>query len=208
MGRLHVRLVRQALSKRGHARRGRQLAHHRPRREPRVDRAGHHGRRRALPVPDAAPVGPRAGADRHSRDPDGRLAAHLLRAAEFHAGPRVGGGGAHRLLHRLRRHRGPLPARRDGRVAHRGGPRLRGDALAGISLRHAAAHHAGRDRGRADGVHAFDRRLRDHVLHGRRRNRDAAAADLLDDQDRGDAGGQRGVDALDAVDVGAHHHRL
>ncbi len=39
-------------------------------------------------------------------------------------------------------------------------------------------------------------------------HRDAAAADLLDDQDRGDARGQRRVDAADAADVGADRHRL
>ena len=37
---------------------------------------------------------------------------------------------------------------------------------------------------------------------------DAAAADLLDDQDRRDARGQRRVDAVDAADVGADHHRF
>ena len=37
---------------------------------------------------------------------------------------------------------------------------------------------------------------------------DAAAADLLDDQDRGDARGQRRVDAADAADAGADHHRF
>ena len=71
--------------------------------------------------------------------------------------------------------------------------------VGGVPLRDAAAHHARRHRRRADGVHAVDRRLRDHVLHGRRRHRDAAAADLLDDQDRGDPRGQRGVDAVDAA---------
>ena len=49
------------------------------------------------------------------------------------------------------------------------------------------ADSARRDRGRADGVHAVDRRFRDHVLHRRRGRADAAAAHLLDDQDRGDA---------------------
>ena len=92
--------------------------------------------------------------------------------------------------------------------ADRGRPRLRRHALAGVPLRDAAAHHAGRDRRRADGVHAVDRRLRHHLLHRRRRDRDAAAADLLDDQDRRDARGQRRVDAADAADVGADHHRL
>ena len=80
--------------------------------------------------------------------------------------------------------------------------------LQAFALRHAAADHARRDRRRADGVHAVDRRLRDHVLHRGRGHRDAAAADLLDDQDRGDARGQRGVNAAHAADVAADRHRV
>jgi len=42
----------------------------------------------------------------------------------------------------------------------------------------------------------------------RRRHRHAPAADLLDDQDRGDSRGQRGIDAVDAADTRAYHHRF
>ena len=80
--------------------------------------------------------------------------------------------------------------------------------FAAFRLRHAAAHHAGGDRRRADGLHAVDRRLRHHVLHRRRRHRDAAAADLLDDQDRRHPRSQRGVDTVDAADARAYHHRF
>jgi ABC-type spermidine/putrescine transport system permease subunit II len=112
------------------------------------------------------------------------------------------------FLHRVRRHRRALAPGRHGREPDRGRARLRRDAVRGVPLRHAAAHHARRDRRRADGLHAVDRRLRHHVLHRRRRHGDAAAADLLDDQDRGDSRGQRGVDAVDAAHTRAYHHRF
>src|SRR5581483_1349288 len=69
-------------------------------------------------------------------------------------------------------------------------------------------HHAGGRRGRADGIHAVDRRLRDHLLHRRRGHGDASAADLLDDQDRGDARGECGVNAAHAAHVAADRHRV
>ena len=74
---------------------------------------------------NAAAVDPRARADRHSRDPDGRLAADLLRAAQPHAGTGLGGARPHRVLHRLRRHRRALAAGRNGREPDRGRARLR-----------------------------------------------------------------------------------
>src|SRR5439155_23183735 len=88
------------------------------------------------------------------------------------------------------------------------GARLRSFAMERVSLHHVAIDHAGRDRRRADGVHAVDRRFRDHLLHRRRRHGDAAFADLLDDQDRRDSRGQRGVQLVDAVDARAYHHCL
>src|SRR5262249_34130612 len=86
--------------------------------------------------------------------------------------------------------------------------RLRRHAVERLPLRDTAADHAGCHRRRADGVHALDRRFRDHVFHRRRRHGDAAAADLLDDQDRRDAGGERGIQPVDAADAGAYHHRI
>src|SRR4029079_5612815 len=76
-----------------------------------------------------------------------------------------------------------------------------------LPLCHAAADHARRGRRRADGLHAVDRRFRDHVLHRRRRHRDAALADLLDDQDRRHARSQRCVNAAYAADVVPHRRR-
>ncbi len=184
VGRLHAGLVPQARRQQRDAAGGGQLAPHRLRREPRLDRAGHDGRHRDVPLQDAPPADPRADADRHSRDPDGRVAPHLLRAAQLHARPRLGRARAHRVLHRLRRDRRARAPRGHGREPGRGGARPRRHAIAGVRLRHASAHHAGRDRRRADGLHLVDRRLRHHVLHGGRRHGDAAAADLLDDQDR------------------------
>ena len=137
----------------------------------------------------------------------GVVAADLLRAAQLHARAGLGRARAHRVLHRLRRDRRARAAGRHGREPDRGGARLRRVAVAGVPLRDAAADHAGRHRRRADGLHAVDRRLRDHVLHRRRGHGDAAAADLLDDQDRGHARGQRRVNAADAADVAADRRR-
>ena len=89
----------------------------------------------------------------------------------FTLGLRVGGARAHRVLHRLRRDRRARAPGRHGREPDRGGARLRRHAVAGVPLRDAAADHAGRHRRRADGVHAVDRRFRDHVLHRRRGHR-------------------------------------
>src|SRR5262252_5303054 len=77
-----------------------------------------------------------------------------------------------------------------------------------VPLRDATAYHARRHRRRADGLHALDRRLRDHVLHRRRRHCHAAAADLLDDQDCRDARGECRFQPVDAADAGAYHHRI
>ena len=191
------------LRRRRHAGRRRQFAADRRHGQRGVDRARNHGGRGDAPLQAHRAAGARADADRDSRDSDGRQSADLLRAAELHAGPRIGGAGAHRVLHRLRRNRRPRPAGRHGRGADRGGARLRCVARQRVPVRDAATDHAGRHRRRADGVHIVDRRLRHHVLHRRGRHRDAAATDLLDDQDRRDARGQCRVNAADAADVAA-----
>ncbi len=90
-----------------------------------VDGAGHDGRHRDAPLPAAPAADPGADADRDPRDPDGRVAAHLLRAAQLHARARVGRARAHRVLHRLRRDRRARAARRHGREPGRGRARLR-----------------------------------------------------------------------------------
>src|SRR5512146_2669071 len=207
MGGLHARLVSQARRRPGHAGGRRQLARDRPRREPRVDDPRHDGRHRdaSLPAPPAAD--PDLRADRDPRDPDRRVAPHLLRPPQLPARSRVGRAGAYRVLHRLRGDRRARAPRRHGGDADRGGARLRRHPVERVPLRDAAADHAGRHRRRADGLHAVDRRFRHHLLHGRRRHGDAAAPDLLDDQDRGDPRGQRGVNPAHAAHVGADRHR-
>src|SRR5206468_8720683 len=59
-----------------------------------------------------------------------------------------------------------------------------------------------------DSTHRVYIRFRHHFFYRRRGYRHAATPDLLDDQDRRDPGGQRGIDAADASHAGADHHRF
>ena len=70
----------------------------------------------------------------------------------------------------------------------------------GLLEGHAAADPAGGDGGGAPGLRAVDRRLRRHLVRRGRRRHHAAAADLLDGEERALAGDQRRLDRAAAVD--------
>ncbi len=74
--------------------------------------------------------------------------------------------------------------------------------------RHLSADPAGRGGRGADGLHALAGRFRDQLLHRRGGRFHAAAADLLDDQDRRHARGQCGLHAADAAHAEPGRRRL
>ena len=106
---------------------------------------------------------------RPARPGAGHRAAGVLRHDQGHARSVLGDARAHRLRHGVRRRGGADPAgHRDTSLEEASrdlGARRRHD----VRPDHAAAARAGHRGGRAAGVHAVAGRVRDRVLHRRRR---------------------------------------
>ena len=166
---------------------------------------------RVPPPPLPAPGGARGAAhapDRRPRDRGRGVAAAAVRRARPAPGLRHGDPVPRRLHRVLRVRRGEGAHRRLRQEPRGGGDGPGSGPAAHVPDGHAAGALARRGGGGAARVRAVDRRLRRDLVRRRRGRDHAAAADLLDGEERGVARDQRGVDAAAGRDRPAAARRV